>query len=208
MTVMLFDLYMPRGLRQNPSYHVDMKLLPLAVLLSAAAAASDNPLLKQVQSVYILPMGSGMDQYLANNITRQALFQVVTDPQKADAIFTDRLGDSFERKLDELYPPPKPPKPEIPKKEGKDADQKDPAAKTDEAGSGKGPVSPERLAPPASSYGRGKGNFFLVDRKSRTVIWSTYDRAPNSQADTLDKKADKIVSRLRRDLKETPKETK
>ena len=56
---------------------------PAGTLVRAAAAfASENPQLKQVQAVYILPMGSGMDQYLANKITRLALFQVVTDPQK------------------------------------------------------------------------------------------------------------------------------
>ena len=29
--------------------------------------------------------------------------QVVTDPQKADAILTDHIGPAFEQKLDELY---------------------------------------------------------------------------------------------------------
>jgi len=184
-----------------------MKLLPFAVLLGAAAVASDNPQLKQVQSVYILPMGSGMDQYLANKITRQALFQVVTDPQKADAIFTDRIGESFERKLDELYPPPKPEKPEKPKREDKEDDEKDTAAKTDQTNSAKLTLS-TGLSQPPSTFARGKGTFFLVDRKSRAVIWSTYDRAPNNNADTLDKKAEQIVNRLRHDLKDTPKETK
>lgn len=178
-----------------------MKLLPLAVFLSAAALASDNPQLKRVQAVYILPMNSGMDQYLANKITRQALFQVVTDPQKADAIFTDRIGEPFERKLDELYPPPKP---EKPKKDAKGAEEKD-AAKNDDAAKD---TPSENLAPPPSSFGRGKGTFFLVDRRSRAVIWSTYDRASNNRADTLDKKADQIIGRLKRDLTGTPKETK
>ena len=146
-----------------------------------------------------------MDQYLANKITRQALFQVVTDPQKADAILTDRIGEPFERKLTELYPPPKP---EKPKKEAKASDEKDAAAKTDQTEPAKPAVSTEAIGQPASSFGRGKGTFFMVDRKSRAVIWSTYDRAPNNQADTLDKKAEQIVSRLKRDLKETPKEAK
>ena len=174
-----------------------MKLFLGALLLCAAAAASDNPQLKQVQSVYILSMGSGMDQYLANKISREGLFQVVTDPQKADAILTDRLGEPFEQKLDELYPPP--PKVEPPKKgaDGKDAaPAKDAKADADEHG--------PALRPP-SSIGRGKGTFFLVDRRSRAVIWSTYDRARDSRPDTLDKKADQIVSRLRRDLKGTTK---
>ncbi len=88
-----------------------MKLFPLAALLCAWAGAVTNPQLQQVRSVYILPMSGGMDQYLANKISRQGLFLVVTDPLKADAILTEQIGEPFERKLDELYPPPKPVKP-------------------------------------------------------------------------------------------------
>lgn len=189
-----------------------MKLLPFALLLGAAAFASDYPMLKQVQAVYILPMGSGMDQYLANKITREGLFQVVTDPQKADTILTDRIGEAFEKKLDDLYPPPKPEKPEKAKVEGKDKD-KDKAGKEEEdkeAASKADDPAKDRASLMAattdmghvSSFSRGKGTFFLVDRKSRAVIWSTYDRAPDNRSDTLDKKADQIVGRLRRDLKE------
>ena len=131
MTVMLFFLYMP-GQTHNPSYHVDMKWFPIALLLSTAILAAEMPQLKQVQSVYILPMSSGMDQYLANKIVRQGLFQVLTDPQKADAILTDRIGEPFERKLQELYPPPS--KKVVKEKEGtddKDPDKERPAAKSE-----------------------------------------------------------------------------
>src|SRR5712691_9558147 len=86
-----------------------MKWFCALVLSSIALTGAANPQLKQVQSIYILPMGSGMDQFLANRLTKLGLFQVVADPKKADAIFTDRLGEPFENKLDELYPPPPPP---------------------------------------------------------------------------------------------------
>jgi hypothetical protein len=195
MTVTLFDLYTP----YNTSYHVGMKLFPLALLLCASAGAMDLAQLKQVQSVYILPMSSGMDQYLANKIAREGLFQVVTDPQKADALFTDQIGESFERKFDELYPPPPPVKVEAEDKdEDKDKDKDSSAEKKDSKADLTGGVMNH-----ASTWTKGKGTFFLVDRKSRAVIWSTYDRAPNRSADTLDHKADQIVSRLKRDLKET-----
>ena len=36
-------------------------------------------------------MGSGMDQYLANQLTNAGIFEVVTDPKKADAILTDNV---------------------------------------------------------------------------------------------------------------------
>ncbi len=97
-------------------YHILMKLfcalLCSLAALAAAAFASVNPELHQVKRVYILSMGSGMDQYLANQITNSGIFEVVTDPKKADAIVTDNVGEAFQNKLDDLYPPPAPPKKE------------------------------------------------------------------------------------------------
>ena len=194
MTVMLFDLYT----FYIPSYHVHMKLFAFGLLFCSGLGATDLAQLKQVQTVYILPMSGGMDQYLANKLARGGLFQVVTDPKKADAIFTDQIGEGFERKLDELYPTAPPPKEE-------DADD-DSAASKDDSKSDAKPDSKDMsggMTNRQSSWGRGKGTFFIVDRKSRVVIWSTYDHAPNRAADTLDHKADQIVERLKRDLKET-----
>ena len=37
----------------------------------------------------------GLDQYLANRLTDDHIFQVVTDPKQADAVFTDRIGEAF-----------------------------------------------------------------------------------------------------------------
>src|SRR5579871_826559 len=69
------------------------------VLLCAADLAS-------VHSVYVLPMGHGLDQFLANRLTNEHTFQVVTDPKLADAVFTDHIGESFQSQMDVLYPPP------------------------------------------------------------------------------------------------------
>src|SRR5579872_2756903 len=160
-----------------------MKWLPLAFVVAYCASTAETQPLKQVQFVYILPMASGLDQYLANKITRQSLFQVVTDPKLADAILTDRIGEPFEQKLAELYAPPK------------KADDKDDKKSDDQ--------DTKPMMQP-STFGRGRGTIFLVDRKSRAVIWSTYDRPNNMRADTLDKTADQIVHRIKRDL--TPKE--
>jgi hypothetical protein len=184
-----------------------MKWFAIALLLPAAACAADMQQLKQIQSVYILPMASGMDQYLANKIARQGLFQVLTDPQKADAILADRIGEPFERKLQELYPPPPA------KKSAKDKDADDhntekdePAVKSEKSDKDKAGLDTGPPIDHPSSFGRGRGTIFLVDRKSRAVIWSTYDRPNNMHADTLDKTADDIVHRLKRDL--TAKESK
>jgi len=193
ITVMLFDLYT----FYIPSYHVGMKLFACSLLFCAGLGATNLAQLKQVQTVYILPMSSGMDQYLANKLANGGLFQVVTDPKKADAIFTDQIGEGFERKLDELYPTAPPPK-----QEDADDDSSKDDSKSDAKSDSKGDTSGGMMNH-ASSWGRGKGTFFIVDRKSRAVIWSTYDRAPNRAADTMDHKADQIVERLKRDLKET-----
>src|SRR5882724_6286709 len=97
-----------------------MKLFCALALFAACLAAAINPDLKHVSTVYILPMSSGMDQFLANRLTTMGVFQVVTDPQKADALITDRIGEPFQLKFDELYPPPAPPKPVKDEKSAKD----------------------------------------------------------------------------------------
>ncbi len=182
-----------------------MKLFPLAAMLCALAGAVENPQLQRVRSVYILPMSGGMDQYLANKISRQGLFVVVTDPQRADAILTESIGESFEEKLDELYPPPKPVKaPKAPADStAAKASDDDKSAPMEAESSSKGLLDAGPPEQHANTFSRAKGTVFLVDRRSRAVIWSTYDRPRDHAADTLDKKADEIVTRLKRDLKET-----
>ena len=161
-----------------------MRTVPLLALAlgSTLLPASSPAELSQVQSVYLLPMGSGLDQYLANQLTARQVFQVVTDPQKADAIFTDQIGMGFEKRLEELYPPPKPEKTEKPA-----------TSKTGEMAREEPPVR-------YSSFGRGRGNIFLVDRKSRRVIWSVYERPRSSTPDDLDIAGRRVVERLKKDL--------
>jgi hypothetical protein len=162
-------------------------VLGAAMLVSAAV----NPQLKQVNTVYILAMTGGMDQFLANQITASGVFQVVTDPKKADAIITDRLGESFETKLSELYPPPAPvvapPPPPADDDKSKANDKKN----TLDLGAG---------AQRVNSGGRGKGNLFIVDRKSRNVLWSIFEPPKDSTPGELSKTAEKVVKRLKFDL--------
>jgi hypothetical protein len=42
---------------------------------------------------------------------------------------------------------------------------------------------------------------FLVDRKTRNVIWSDYVRPKNAQPDELNHVADKIAAQLEKDKK-------
>jgi len=157
------------------------RFLPVFVLIAASAFAQDG------QSVYIMKMGSGFDQYLANHLTNQKLMRVVTDPQRADFVLTDKLGESFQAKFDEMYPPEKPPVPE--KKDGdkKDGDKKD--ADRDR---------PMQTQPKMiTNMGGGKGTIFLVDRKSKTVTWSTFLQPKNISPAEMNRTAKKVVDQMK-----------
>jgi hypothetical protein len=177
-----------------------------AVLLSGffALASSGSAQLANVHSVYLLPMGGGLDQHLANRLTGAGLFQVVTDPKKADAVFTDRLGEGLESRLAELYPEPPPPKPQpAPPKPGEEA-KPEPQAKTGEEAKPEPQAEAKPKEAPVlriSSFGKGKGTIFLVDPRNRVVLWSVYERPKNTSSPELDRVAGHIVERLQRVLK-------
>ncbi len=133
-------------------------------------AAAD---LEKVHSVYLLPMTGGLDQYLANRLSASGVFQVVADPRKADAILTDRLGEAFERRLDELLAT---------------APDKDDKNNTLEQ-------SDRRVV--VSTFGKGKGNIFLVETASRSVVWSAYELPKNTTPGELDRIARRLVERLK-----------
>jgi len=181
-----------------------MKLFcALTALAATAAFATVNPQLHEVKRVYILAMSASMDQYLANQLTKAGIFEVVTDPKKADAIITDRVGESFETKLDDLYPPPAPPK---------KAEETKPAADSTSDGTKPEPkslrdINSDRLAgldltgsARPSTMGRGKGNIFIVGRSSRAVLWSIYEPPKNNTPGELTKTAERVVKHLKEDL--------
>ena len=51
-----------------------------------------------------MPMVAGLDQYLAQWLTKNHVMQVVADPKTAEVVMTDRLGEAFEQKLTQLRP--------------------------------------------------------------------------------------------------------
>ena len=158
-----------------------------AVTLALAAQGSaPHAELSRVQSVYILPMASGYHQHLTDQLTKLGLFQVVTDPTRADSILTDRLGESFESRLAELDA-------EARRRTG------EPKPKTESTEGGK-PGSIE-LAPRqmTSAIARGKGTLFLVDRGSRQVLWSTYRKPKSSQPDDLQRNSHRVADDIKRD---------
>jgi hypothetical protein len=178
-----------------------MKLFcALTALAATAAFATVNPELHEVKRVYILAMTASMDQYLANQLTKAGIFEVVTDPKKADAIITDRVGESFENKLDDLYPPPAPPKPEKPAADSTDAPKPDGSKSLRELNSEKLSGLDLSGATRPSTMGRGKGNIFIVSRGSRAVLWSVYEPPKNNTSSELTKTAERVVKHLQLDL--------
>jgi hypothetical protein len=165
----------------------------LALLVSCSAMILSGADLATVRNVYLLKMSKGLDQHLANRLTGEHVFQVVTDPKLADAVLTDHIGEDFQAKLDELYPPPESEKPEKP---AKPEDDEESGART---------LLPEpvnKVSNPAanSSFGRARGTIFLVDLKTKQVLWSAYEVPKDASSKELDRTALDFVSRIKRDL--------
>jgi hypothetical protein len=158
-------------------------------------------------------MGHGLDQYLANRLTNAHLLQVVTDPTLADVILTEQIGEGFQAKLETISPTPKPEEPEkpaAPAKDDKDAKgDKDAKSEKDADAAPAGPANPfltepeNKVAPVGltSSFARNKGVIFLVDAKSRQVLWSTFEPSRSAAIKELDRTASGIVNRLKKDMK-------
>ena len=193
-----------------------MKVAVLLVFVLLFAAGAQAP---AVNSVYLFTMANGMDQYLASRLTSEGIFQVVTDPGRAQAIFTDRLGEAFEEHMAELFspkpaanapaqPPPPPdkaqttvapPAPDKAKEAAKASPADKPAAKEKQDQPGINMAVTGEAGPPRiSSFSRGRGNFFLVDVKTRAVLWSVYERPRDSTPDELSRTARRVVEHLKK----------
>jgi hypothetical protein len=134
-----------------------------------------------------MPMTGGMDQYLALRLTAGNVMQVVTDPQKADVVMTDRIGSGFDERWNDLYPTTAPQAADKDKDKAKDKD-KDKDKSSDEV------FAVQRGA--SQPISRGRGAYFLIDRQTRNVLWSTYARAKSGSPDDVNRTADQIVKDL------------
>jgi hypothetical protein len=182
-------------------------LLFFPVLLGAAEIGGS-----QVNKVYILPMAHGLDQHIANRLTRDRVVEIVADASHADALLTDRLGGSLEYQLEKLHPTPKAPGEDADNESDKDSsDQADKpdkdkddvktADKSDSTAKPRVPrLMPESGPPRLSTFGGGRGTLFLVDAHSRAVLWSVYERPKRTSPDELDRTAKRVVDRLKKDL--------
>ena len=149
-------------------------LLTASLAAGLSVMAADPPAdLSHVKTVYLMPMSGGLDQYLAIRLTSGGTLQVVTDPKKADAIFTDRIGTGFEKTLQDMTAPPK----------NKDD----------------GKLASADFTQGTSQGFRGKGSLFLVDRQSHVVVWSIYAKPKNNESEELNRLATKIADQFGKD---------
>jgi hypothetical protein len=96
--------------------------------------------------------------------------KVVADPKIADVVLTDRLDEAFEQKLAEIRAADA-------KKDDKDKD--------------------DTRTHAAFRSSKGKGTIFLVDAKSREVLWSDYEKVPvSSSSEVLNREAERIAKKL------------
>lgn len=164
-----------------------------ALLVVAPVLFAANPNLANIKSIYVLPMTNGMDQYLANRLQSDQVLTVTTDPQAADAVLTDSIGPAFEHQLADLYPPPEPDKP-VKKEDAKEGEAKD-AVEEEPKDLIRGVGGNFRF----SSFRKGRGVIFLVDRRSKQVVWSTHERPKDTSARELDRTAARVSVKLKRD---------
>ena len=166
----------------------------MAVFSLVGVGQSGSPAsLAQVKTVYLLPMSHGMDQFLANRLTRGGVVQVATDASKADALLTDHLGAAFEASVKELYPEAKPAvAPAKTDDEQKEASEPAAEAKPDQpemkSTGGAGPSLPIRS----------RGMVFLVKRGTGEVLWSAYHEPSIRRPKELDRTAGKIAEGLKK----------
>jgi hypothetical protein len=134
-------------------------------LLLALAAFGLFAQTPAARSVYLLPMTGGLDQYLAERIAHDHIMPVVANPKAADLVLTDRLGEGFEQKMESIYPLQ-------PKKD--DGKEKPPEIRHFQSAAARGTV-------------------FLVDAKTRQVLWSDYEKPTRGG---LDRTAAAIAKKL------------
>ena len=159
--------------QSNLSGYVKMRrVLFMVAWFCCALFGADFRVLSRVHTVYVVGMSSGLDQYLSNRLTSNGIVWIVLDPARADAILTDRLDEIFWAWLNERYPL-----------------------------QSKAPLSAHgddlRTRDLIAANSRMRGNLFLIDPKSRLVLWSCYDQAKNTSAGELDHVAMRVTKRLK-----------
>ena len=150
--------------------------------------AADLSELSRIRSVYIWPMHNSFDQYLAEQIAEEDVFEVVVDPKFATAVLTDRIDAPFLGALEEFFPLP-----DSGEAEKDEAEEESASGDSIEAGV-------ELRRPTNRAFSRPKGTLFLVDVRSRRVLWSTFLKEYQPSPNKLHGQARDVVMRLKKQL--------
>jgi hypothetical protein len=161
------------------------RLLAFLLLLVAGPSAAAD--LSGSQPVYFWPMTSALDQYIAEQVSTEAVFSVTVDPKQARAVMTESIDGKFLEGMDELFPL-EDPRPKAAKSD-QDKENQD---------SIEGAFSFSR--PANSPRGRANGTIFLVDVKTRRVLWSTFLGEIDTQPKKLHTQARDIIERLKKTM--------
>ena len=156
------------------------------LLLVVFVAVGQAQTLSNSGPVYFWPMTSAFDQYLAQEASGGGVLNVTVDPKNASAVMTDRIDGKFLEGLDEVFPLPEDPTTE---------------AEDEEEASSDSIEGDFRLQRPANlPVGRPRGTLFLVDVKTRNVLWSTFLKEFDATPDRLQRKARSVIAKLQQQL--------
>jgi hypothetical protein len=124
------------------------------------------------QTVYVVQMAHGLDQYITGRLTSSRVLWVVLEPRSADAVLTDTVDDSFWTWLNQAYPS---------------------TAGATDAESARSLAFRRDLLSGVKS----RGTIFLVDPRKRLVLWSAYALPRSSSPSELDRTANQITGQLK-----------
>lgn len=153
-----------------------MKQFLFTLIVASCAWAESS--LATAKNVYLTPMSGGLDQYLALQLTKDSVLQVVTDSNKADLVFADRVGEDFKQMMADL--------------DGKTQQQSQPL---------KAGEVPPFNRPSMRPLSKARGTIFLVDRHTGDVVWSTLEQPKSTSVDDLNAAAKHIAGDLKKALK-------
>ena len=173
-------------------FRLSLLLLALFGVVSMAVhplAGADMERLGRVEKVYLWPMSNSLDQFLAEQVATEGVFDVVVDPKRAQAILTDRISSKFLEGMEELFPTPE---------EIAEAEKEEEGGADDRASTPVGAYRPERS--PIYSASRAEGAVFLVDVNTREVLWSTFLKGYDTTPKAMHKQARMVVMRLKKQL--------
>jgi hypothetical protein len=145
------------------------------VMLCSVLPGNEFQLQLKTRTVYIVPMANGLDRHLASRLTSAGVVWVVLDPEKADAVITDRVDETFWAWSNARY-----------RSAGKSSN----AVLTDDD-------RPRFEHPRAGAY---RGTVFLVDPRNGVVLWSIYEPTPVTTPNALDQAAVHVAVNLKKSL--------